>query len=213
MSLPPVDAPPPPDRGAALAGVAIVALNLVAVAALVATQPHAYKPEGIAPWLVEARGAPGATMASAWAFTLGLAAFVPFAAGLARRDPRLSAGAWLMAAGALLDAAGTMAPVAALRVPSPAAEALLGYALVQDAAFNALLGVGLVAIAAGMGPAWPRALRALVAVAGLASLPVAGQVTSDACAAVLVVAGPLWLAAVLGLSWSLARPAKAPPAP
>ena len=204
----PLEPPPATDRGAAACGLAAVVLNLAAVAAL-GPIPHTYKPGDVPAWLSEALAAPGATTTAAWCFTIGLAALVPFAAGLARRDRGLAAGAGLLAAGALLDAAGTLAPVAALHAARPVGEALLWLTLLLDSAFNALLGLGLLAIAAGMGPGWPRGLRALALVAGLASLPVALQFHSDAFANLLLLSGPLWLAWVAWASVALARRAPA----
>ena len=56
------------------------------------------------------------------------------------------------------------------------------------------LTTGLLAIAMGMSAdAWPKGLRALAAVAGLASLPVALQFHSDTFAKLLSVSGPLWI--------------------
>lgn len=194
------------ERLAAACGVGGVLLNLVAVGALWG-QPHAYKPGDVAAWLAEAAAHPAGTVAAAWAFTIGLALLVPFMAGLARRDPALTPGAALFAVGAVLDAAGTLLPIAALRLAGPAAEAVLWATLLLDAAFNALLGLGLLLMALAMRAeaGWPRGLRVLAAVGGAASVPVAGQAFSDAFAAGLLVSGPLWLAFVLWGARVLAR--------
>lgn len=191
---------------AAVCGVKAVVLNLAAVVALQAV-PHCYKPGDIGGWLAESLAAPMATTVAAWCFTLGLAALVPFGVGLAQRDRGTAVGAALIAAGALLDAAGTMAPVAALHSARPVAEALLWMTLLLDSSFNALLGFGLLAVGWGMSEAagWPRGLRGLAWVAGLASLPVALQFHSDFFANLLLVSGPLWIAWVLWASYALAR--------
>lgn len=49
-------------------------------------------------------------------------------------------------------------------------------------------------LAAGAGAGWPRWLRLLGVLAGLASLPVALQFWSDPFARLLAISGPLWLA-------------------
>lgn len=183
-------------RPFALCGFAGVALNVLAVAAL-REVPHTYAPGDVAAWLAETRAHPDAATLSAVAFTVGLVALAAFAAGLARGGWS-TVGAVFFGAGALLDAAGTMAPIGALHVGDDAGRALLWLTLLLDSAFNGLLGVGLLCLAAAS--VWPRALRVLAAVAGLASLPVGLQFTSDAFARLLVVAGPLWLAVVVWAS-------------
>jgi hypothetical protein len=187
-----------PNRLAAACGILGVVLNLAAVAALVGV-PHTYKPGHVDMWLAEGLAAPGAILASAWAFTVGLALLVPFCAGLARRHPATGTGAALVAVGALLDAAGTMGPVAAIH---GGGQAFLWLTLMLDSCFNLLLGLGLLAIAATLPDRGPRILAA---VAGLASLPVALQFSSDAFASLLVVSGPLWCAWVVWASVRLAR--------
>lgn len=194
------------SRGGAIAGMTAAALNLAAVAALW-HMPHVYKPENIGLWLDEVTQAPGATCVAAVAFTIGLSALVPFCVALAERDRGTAVGASLLAAGALLDAAGTMAPVGALHVARPVGEGLLWLTLLLDSSFNALLGLGLLLIAAAMRPeaGWPRGLRALAFVAGTASLPVAGQFVADAYARLLTVSGPLWIGWVVWASVALWR--------
>ncbi|MDB5099033.1 MAG: hypothetical protein JWM80_3454 [Cyanobacteria bacterium RYN_339] len=187
-------------RLAAACGILGVVLNLVAVGALQGT-PHTYKPGHVDLWLAESLAAPGATMVSAWAFTVGLALLVPFCVGLARRDGGTSTGAAIVGIGALLDAVGTFGPVAAIH---GGGQAFLWFTLLLDSCFNFLSGLGLLAIAAGM-RGWPRGLRALAIVAGLASLPVALQFQSDAFAGLLAVSGPLWCAWIVWASVALAR--------
>jgi len=119
-------------------------------------------------------------------------------------------GTLLAAGGALLDAAGTQAPTVAVSLiarEGEATRALLGMALALDASFNLLLGVGLVLANVALGDAsgWPRWLRGLGLVAGLASLPVAGQLHSDRFADLLAVAGPLWLLWIAAVAFRLLR--------
>lgn len=199
-----------PGGAAGWAGLAGVVLNVVAVASL-RPVPHTYAPGNVGAWLAETRAAPGNTQLSAWAFTVGLVALAAFAAGLAaaveRRRTVAVVAAVFFGGGALLDAAGTLAPIAALHVDDAAGVALLWLSLLLDSAFNALLGVGLCCFAAALHPddGWPRPLRWLALVAGLASLPVGLQFSSDAFARLLAVAGPLWLAWVTWTSVVLLR--------
>jgi hypothetical protein len=86
----------------------------------------------------------------------------------------------------------------------PAAVSLLGLSLSLDALFNLLLGLGLIGLAVA-GAELPPVIRILLAVAGLASLPVSLQFYSDAAARMLAVAGPLWLLATILTSWLLWR--------
>ncbi len=195
-----------PHLPAALAGLLGVALNVVAVAAL-GPIPHTYRPGDVPAWLAETVAHPLHSTLSAWAFTVGLVALAAFAAGLAAavRSPWVTVGAVFFGAGALLDAAGTMAPLAALHVDASTGLGLLWMSLLLDSAFNGLLGLGLLCIAAGLPKDWPRALRILGFVAGLASLPVGLQFASDTFARLLAVAGPLWLAWVTWASLRLLR--------
>jgi hypothetical protein len=193
-------------------------LNVVAVAALLQS-PHAYRPGDVAAWLSELHSRPAATVLSAWAFTVGLVALAAFAAGLALsvtnrrnlavkdRQPLAVAGAVFFGGGALLDAAGTMTPVAALHVEPSAGIALLWVTLLLDSAFNGLLALGLLCFwgALRADDGWPPPLRWLALLAGLASLPVALQFSSDVFAGLLAVAGPLWLAWVTWTSILLLR--------
>jgi hypothetical protein len=191
-------------RPVAVAGILGVLLNVAAVAAL-GPVPHTYAPGNVALWQAETVASPGHSTLSAWCFTVGLVLLAAFAAGMANAcsaalRPWALVGAVLFGGGALLDAAGTLAPIAVLRVSADAGEALLQLTLLLDAAFNGLLGLGLLAFAVAQSPedGWPRWLRWLAAVAGLASLPVVLQFHSDAFARLLAVSGPLWLA------WTLA---------
>lgn len=192
------------------AGLAGVLLNVVAVAAL-RPVPHTYAPGDVSAWLAESRAAPLNTQLSAWAFTIGLVALAAFAAGLAaaidKRRTLAVVGAVFFGAGALLDAAGTLAPIAALHVDDTSGVALLWLTLLLDSAFNALLGVGLLCFAGALHPAdgWPKALRWFGLAAGLASLPVGLQFSSDAFTRLLAIAGPLWLAWVTWTSVLLLR--------
>jgi hypothetical protein len=203
---------------AGVAGLVGVALNVVAVAAL-RRVPHAYRPGDVAAWLAELRADPFSAQLSACAFTVGLVALAAFAAGLAlnvahrhnlavtdRRSLAVT-GAAFFGGGALLDAAGTMMPIAALHLDQATGVALLWLTLLLDSAFNGLLAIGLLCLANALRPddGWPRALRWLGIVAGLASLPVALQFSSDFFANLLVVAGPLWLVWVTWTSVLLLR--------
>lgn len=206
-------------RAAGWAGLLGAAGNVLAVYFLWPA-PHSWKPGRLDLWYAEMAAKPVATALSSWAFTIGLVAlavfFVLLAAGAtAERPGLLRLGALLAAGGALLDAAGTQAPYVAVVLvgrEGEATRALLGVALALDASFNLLLGVGLVAAnaALGRGAGWPGWLRALGIVAGLASVPVAGQLHSDAWANLLAVAGPLWLAWVVAVSLRLLRARRAP---
>jgi hypothetical protein len=195
----------------ALAGWLGLALNVVAVFAL-REVPHTYAPGDVPAWLSETVAHPTASTVSAWSFTIGLVLLSAWAAGLAFavRTSWAVIGACLFGLGALLDAAGTPAVVAALHVEPSAGVALLWLTLLLDSAFNALLGLGLLAIAAGT-PGWPRPLRVLGVVGGLVSLPVGLQFSSDAFARLLAVSGPLWLVFVAwsGVVLSRREPARA----
>ncbi len=206
------------NTSAGVAGLVGVALNVVAVAAL-RHVPHAYRPGDVSAWLAELQARPLSTQLSAWAFTVGLVALTAFAAGLAltvanRRNLAVTdrrnlavAGAAFFGGGALLDAAGTMAPIAALHVDPSTGVALLWLTLLLDSAFNGLLAIGLLCLAGALraDDGWPVPLRWLGIVAGLASLPVALQFSSDFFANLLAVAGPLWLAWVTWTSVLLLR--------
>jgi len=206
------------NTSAGVAGLVGVALNIVAVAAL-RHAPHAYRPGDVAAWLSELQTDPLSTQLSAWAFTVGLVALAAFAVGLAlavanRRSLAVTdrrnlavAGAVFFGGGALLDAAGTMAPIATLHVDPVTGVALLWLTLLLDSAFNGLLAVGLLCFAGALraDDGWPVPLRWLGFVAGLASLPVALQFSSDVFANLLAVAGPLWLAWVSWTSVLLVR--------
>jgi len=210
--------------GRALALLA-VAGNLLGVA-LLHDVPSPFRPGDLPAWLAGSRAHPLATIGSSAAFVIGLVALaaftVPLALAAAPRAARpgwLVAGLPLLAAGALLDAAGCVGPAVAARLPAGAAGdaaglALLGVALHLDAAFNLLLGVGLLAFHAGLGRGrWPAWLRGLGLAAGAASLPVALQAWSDDLARLLALAGPLWLTWLLLVAWRWPADAPAPRAP
>jgi hypothetical protein len=200
-------------RAARWLGLGAVAGNVLGVAFLWEV-PEPYRPGDIAAWYGGLVARPLAAQLSAWSFVVGLvllAAFLVLLAVAVRPRSRgwLLAGASLAAFGAVVNAAGSAAPLAAVRFVDPsqlgglqAAKALLGLALATDAAFNLLLGLGLVALnlALGRESGWPAWQRALGVAAGLASLPVAGQVVSDGLARLLAVSGPLWLAWIAAAS-------------
>jgi hypothetical protein len=189
-------------NGAAIAGFLGIAGNVLAVCFLWPA-PHSWKPGRLDLWYAEMAEKPVGAALSSWAFTLGLVALAAFfvllgASSRARSPALVLLGALLAAGGALLDAAGTQAPYVAVALVGHEGEttrALLGTALALDASFNLLLGAGLMLINSGLGDCsgWPRWERGLGLVAALASLPVAGQLHSDAWANLLSIAGPLWL--------------------
>lgn len=74
-----------------------------------------------------------------------------------------------------------------------------------DALFNLLLGIGLLALSSALWRRGERAVGVFGIVAGMASIPVAGQPFSEASAKLLGVAGPLWLAFVLWTSFRMWR--------
>lgn len=194
------------DLGASAGGVVAVLLNVAAVVFLQSV-PHAYQPLEVNQWLAEVMASPSATMGSAWSFTIGLGAMVPFAVGLHSRfsNRMVTAGASLIAVGALLNAAGTLAPIAALRVGSDVGHAMLQLTLLLDSAFNFFLGVGILMITIGARHQLPKVLVGLGVLAGVACLPVTFEFVSAGAARFLLVAGPLWLVWVTWLSVRLAR--------
>jgi hypothetical protein len=192
-----------------------VAGNVAGVLFL-ADVPVAYRPTDIDRWAALSAAHPQATVASAVAFILGLLALAGWAAGLGRRagGPGARFGAATASAGALLNAAGCVTPLVLVShvLPgcgaascAPVARALLGVTLSLDALFNLLLGIGLIALSAALWRRGERAPGVLGIVAGLASIPVAGQPFSEASAKLLGVAGPLWLAFVLWTSFRMWR--------
>jgi hypothetical protein len=207
---------PAPGRGAAIAAVLGIAGNVGAIWFLWPAA-HSWQPGRLDLWFAEYAARPIDAALSGWCFTVGLVALAVFFAMLpgttgAARPDLVRLGALLAGAGALLDAAGTQAPTVAVSLVAregEATRALLGMALALDATFNLLLGAGLILLNAGLGATsgWPAWHRVLGLVAGLASLPVAGQLHSDALARLLAVAGPLWLAWVaVAAVWLARRP-------
>jgi hypothetical protein len=196
------------DRLGAALGVVGVVGNVVGVAALRDVE-GAYRPGGLGAWAESALAHPGASVASAVAFTVGLLALAGWAAALGRRlgGPLAPLAAGAMAAGAILNAAGTLTPAVLVLHVAPAcgdgacvavARALLGVTLSLDALFNLAFGAGLALAGWSLWRVGRRpALGGLGLAAGLATLPVAGQLVWDPAARLLAVAGPLWLAFVL----------------
>jgi len=194
-------------RVAAAAGFTAVAGNVAGVLFL-HEMPSAYRLARLDEWAAAVLAQPQATAASALAFTLGLIALAAWAVHLGRElgTPLARTATALIAVTALFNAAGTTTPLVLAVHVGPAVEggaavgrALLGLTLTLDALFNLGLGIGLVlAAAASRGGGWTRGLTAL---AGLASLPVAGQAVSDGAANLLVVAAPLWLALIVKTSF------------
>jgi hypothetical protein len=206
---------PATDRIAAVLGLLGVAGNVAGVLFL-HDIPVAYRPTDIDRWAALSAAHPQATLASAVTFILGLLALAGWAAGLGRRaaTPGARFGAASVAAGALLNAAGCVAPLVLVahvlpgcggEACAPVARAFLGVTLSLDALFNLLLGIGLLALGAALWRRGERGVAVLGIVAGLASVPVAGQPFSEASAKLLGVAGPLWLAFVLWTSLRMWR--------
>ncbi len=202
---------PDRDRTGAALGVVGFLGNVVGVAALNGVE-GAYRPGGLGAWAESARAHPGASVASAVAFTVGLLALAGWAAALGRRlgGPLAPLAAGAMAVGAVLDAAGTLLPAVLVLHVAPAcaagaclavARALLGVTLSLDALFNLAFGAGLALAGWSLWRAGRRpAVGGLGLAAGLATLPVAGQLAWEPAARLLAVAGPLWLAFVLATS-------------
>lgn len=211
----PAAAPRPASAAASGLTAPLRALGLTAVlgnvlgVAFLWDVPSPYRPGDVAAWLAGAQAQPWLTVASAWSFVVGLVALAAFLVLLSLAvGPRASAPGWVHAGaalagfGALLNAAGCFGPAVAVRFLPPgeagaaAGLALLSLTLHLDAHFNLVLGLGLLAInlGVGAGAGWPRWLRALGLLAGLASLPVALQFWSDPFAKLLALSGPLWLA-------------------
>jgi hypothetical protein len=200
------------DRIAALLGLVGVAGNVAGVAFLWEI-PVAYRPTDIDRWAALSLAHSPSTVASAVSFVLGLVALAGWGAAMGRRvgTPWARLGGSTIALGAILNAAGCVTPLVLVTHVLPgcegsscagAARALLGITLSLDALFNLLLGLGLLALSPGLLGQGARALGVLGIVAGLASIPVAGQPFSEAAAKLLGVAGPLWLLFVL---WSSVR--------
>jgi len=207
------------DRIGAVLGLVGVAGNVAGVAFLFDV-PAAYRPAQLEAWLSQSAQHPGAAAASAAAFVVGLAALGGWARSLGSgAGPGLRASAGAMAAGAFMNAAGCVAPLVLLvhvlpactepEACAPVARALLGSTLALDATFDLLFGLGLAGAGAALVSRGSRALGALGLAAGLATLPVSGQVLSERAASLLVVAAPLWLAFVVAASVRMWRAAPA----
>jgi hypothetical protein len=202
---------PDRDRMGAALGVVGVLGNVVGVAALNGVE-GAYRPGGLGSWAESALAHPGASVASAVAFTVGLLALAGWAAALGRRlaGPLAPLAVGAMAVGAAVNAAGTLlpavlvlhvAPVCAAGACAAVARALLGVTLSLDALFNLAFGAGLALAGWSLWRAGRRrVLGGLGLAAGLASLPVAGQLAWEPAARLLALAGPLWLTFVLATS-------------
>ncbi len=178
--------------------------------------PVAYRPTDIDRWAALSVAHPQATLASALSFVLGLLALAGWASALGRQagTPGARLGASAISVGAVANAIGCVTPIVLVfhvmpgcagDACAPVARALLGVTLSLDALFNLLLGLGLLLVGGALWRTGARGLAALGLVAGLASVPVAGQPFSEAAAKLLGLAGPLWLLFVLLSSIRLAR--------
>jgi hypothetical protein len=199
----PVRSLDPSLRTGGVAGLLGVVLNVAAVVLLNGV-PSPYRPGDLEAWRQGILAHRDGAVASAWCFTVGLVLLVPFAMEVGRlaRSGLLRTGVVLLSAGALLDAAGTLATVVVTDFVPRSAEgaivgrALLAFTLLLDAHFNLMLGIALLLVSVALlrSRTLPRWLAILGLIAGLASLPVGLQASSDAYAKLLGVSGPLWLA-------------------
>lgn len=209
-------APLPADRAGSVLGLLGAAGNVAGVAFLW-NVPGAYRPGDLDGWARASAAHPDAAIASAVAFVLGLLALAGWGAAMGRRaaTPGARLGGSVIATGAVANAIGCVTPIVLVAhvMPGcggdaclPVARALLGTTLALDALFNLLLGIGLLLLAGPIVRGGRLALGLLGIVAGLASIPVAGQVVSTQAAKLLAVAGPLWLVFVVWSSAWLWRP-------
>jgi hypothetical protein len=205
----------PADLLGGFLGLAGVAGNVAGVAFLWDV-PVAYRPTDIDRWAALSAAHPQATLASALSFVLGLLALAGWASALGRHagTPGARLGTSAISLGAVANAIGCVTPIVLVfhvlpgcqgDACAPVARALLGVTLSLDALFNLLLGVGLLLVGTALWRTGARGLAVLGLVAGLASIPVAGQPFSEAAAKLLGVAGPLWLLFVLVTSIRLMR--------
>ncbi len=207
---------------ASIFGILAVLLNVAAIGCL-GEFSAAYQPGQMDNWMEEMVAHPLGAAASAWLFEVGVLCLIPFALGVRRslRGSRELAGvaSSLIVAGALMNAAACLAPFIVTRQVAGAAVAgdssallvgrvLLEWAISMDALFNLLFGFGLVlaGIAMWSSPQYGSPLSVLGVVAGLNTMVVVFQVDFPAAAHWLIVAGPLWLAWILGTSYRLIRP-------
>lgn len=183
-----------------IAGALAIAGNVGGVLPLLGMD-GAYRIGGLDRWAAAIAARPAATAWSVLGFVVGLVALAIWALlhpALGKR-PLVRSGAMLMGAGAVLNAGAALAPLSVAfhlgTDPAPAlARALLGLSISGDALFNLLLGAGLLLWSTQMAGAPGR--RILTAVAGAASVPVAGQCIIDGAASWLAVSAPLWLAVI-----------------
>lgn len=197
-------------RGAAIAGLLGVVFNVAAVVVVsVGDVGSAYRIDELPRWVIQAGANPTASHASSLLFAAGCAAIAVFAVGLGRRRPSLrGAGTVLLVVGSALNVVGSLAVIASTHLHLVACaswecveQAIFWFrrAIELDAAFNFLLGAGLIVIgrAARGQPEIPARLPLLTIIAGVLTLPVALQFVSPLAARWLAVAGPLWLFVLL----------------
>jgi hypothetical protein len=201
--------PAEPNHLAGRAGIAGAVLNVLGVLAVSGVE-SAYRPEGLERWYYAISQGSTGQQWSAWCFAVGLLLLVPWVAGLARvLGPYAWPGAGLVVAGALVNVVGSLLPyVVAVNVPHGEAalgQTMLGLALVLDAFFNLAFGAGLVLLAFAMArdQHFPMWMPAFGLIAGLVTTSVVAQAWSPLGADMLALAGPLWIAWVVIVSWRL----------
>lgn len=219
------EAKPDPSANPLAGAFGLIAVlgNTVAVFALAKT-PHTYKPGTLLKWFEEACQDPQGTILSSWAFALGLIAMIPFVRGLSRLwgDSKLGdMGESLISFGALCNCLGTLFPfvLVAYLVPlfsdpselKAIAAAMLGLALVLDAFFNLVFGLGLVLVGFALWRSGWRKLGGLGLVSGLLTMPVVLQAGYLSFAYLVLLAGPLWLLWIVCASVVLIRGQSAAP--
>jgi hypothetical protein len=186
----------------AIAGVVVVTANVAAVVAVsVGGVSSAYRIDEFERWVAQVHANPGTSDLAAVLFMIGCAAFVPFGFAVGALVDSAWSRTTIVIAG-LLNVIGPVFTMVYARAGG--SESLLNRAIEFDAAFNALLGVGLIILGARAIQA-RRALGVASIIVGVITLPVALQFFSGAAAKWLAIAGPAWLVLVLAWSWALWR--------
>lgn len=209
------------DKPAAISGVIAVVLNLGAVYFLLDT-PAVYKPWLLPAWHDAIRMRPEIHAVTSVLFSLGIFSLIPVARALGQRFRSMGSGlgatgALCIEVGALINGAASLLPfvVALYLNPEEMASSkvaietvsygLLGVALIGDAGFNLIFGLGILFCSLSE----VRRLRGYAIfgiVTGLNVCVVSGQAVSIALARWLGVAGPLWLIWLLWTAYQLWLP-------